>query len=527
MNKKISTILGFLIITSMFFVSCSVINTSLNSAPPPQMPEFSTVVEFHDHLIIATSDSSSGISPINYGVNDITQSGTSANKQYYYIPSWLPEDFTLDFITYSSWTITYIFTTVEYSDNPSSHEHILNNRIDFVWYSRANAAEGLNEVIEVHDLNLVEEITGLYYYDYAASNNLDVNLKRCYYWIQDDYLFHLGIPLRTFNNINGNLDEVTVNQLIMNSALKVEFVEDEFFEPPTSLELNEIEAELDISETILLTAEVTPDNATIDDVYWNTSDNRVATVDQGGLVTRVGPGSATITATTVANGLTATFELKGDPTDYEVTGISANEITNAGSKDIEVTVTFRNNMPVEGYVPIELLYSGVVYLSEDIYFNGTAGQTITKMYLIENLFPVDRCQIMARINYEYKYTEENPDNNSLPMAPKYVPVPHNDYAIIFMKVYQEDDQLHIDIAIQNRSYEDDAITLLILYGDEVFHDGPVFFKGIPYEVVLLSVTGPAGTPSQNKPVEAFINWWNRESEDNPDNNRMLYILNIE
>jgi len=34
-------------------------------------------------------------------------------------------------------------------------------------------------------------------------------------------------------------------------------------------------------------------------------------------------------------------------------------------------------------------------------------------------------------------------------------------------------------------------------------------------------------PVQGEQVEAFINWGNRESEENPNNNRMLWYIDIE
>jgi len=132
---------------------------------------------------------------------------------------------------------------------------------------------------------------------------------RTYSWIQHGQLFDLTIPLWTIDGSDGRINEFAANELIMNSAIKVDLVEGEEFVPPHTVEIDETEAELEIGESLELTAVVTPYNATISAVYWNSSDNRAATVDQNGLVTKVGPGPATITATTVANGLTATFEL--------------------------------------------------------------------------------------------------------------------------------------------------------------------------------------------------------------------------
>ena len=50
-------------------------------------------------------------------------------------------------------------------------------------------------------------------------------------------------------------------------------------------------------ETLTLTAVASPDHATDKTITWNTSDDKVATVDENGHVTAVAPGTATITAT--------------------------------------------------------------------------------------------------------------------------------------------------------------------------------------------------------------------------------------
>ncbi|SCJ46428.1 Endoglucanase precursor [uncultured Flavonifractor sp.] len=55
--------------------------------------------------------------------------------------------------------------------------------------------------------------------------------------------------------------------------------------------------DLAVGEKLQLTAEVKPDNATIKDVTWTSSDDTVLTVSASGLVTALKEGSATITAT--------------------------------------------------------------------------------------------------------------------------------------------------------------------------------------------------------------------------------------
>lgn len=65
----------------------------------------------------------------------------------------------------------------------------------------------------------------------------------------------------------------------------------------SSVELNKSEVTLDLQEVELLTATVSPDNATDPTVTWSSSDEAVATVNANGLVTAVATGTANITAT--------------------------------------------------------------------------------------------------------------------------------------------------------------------------------------------------------------------------------------
>ncbi len=62
-------------------------------------------------------------------------------------------------------------------------------------------------------------------------------------------------------------------------------------------------------ETLQLTATIYPDSATNKTVTWKSSDKTVATVDESGLVTAVGNGTANITATTEDGNYTATCQV--------------------------------------------------------------------------------------------------------------------------------------------------------------------------------------------------------------------------
>lgn len=81
--------------------------------------------------------------------------------------------------------------------------------------------------------------------------------------------------------------------------------------PPAGVTLDRNMVNLKVGSTVRLTATVAPYEATDKSVAWSSSDPGVATVDQNGVVTVVGPGTATITVSTVVANLTATCVVNG------------------------------------------------------------------------------------------------------------------------------------------------------------------------------------------------------------------------
>lgn len=78
----------------------------------------------------------------------------------------------------------------------------------------------------------------------------------------------------------------------------------------TSITLDETELQMRTGDEKTLNATVMPTNATDRSVIWRSTDSKVATVDENGVVKAVMPGTAKIICTTVDKGLTAICDVK-------------------------------------------------------------------------------------------------------------------------------------------------------------------------------------------------------------------------
>ena len=90
-----------------------------------------------------------------------------------------------------------------------------------------------------------------------------------------------------------------------------------------------------VSETLTLTATVAPEDATNKAVTWSSSDDTIATVENG-VVTGVAAGNATITVTTVDGGFTATCEIT---VTTPVTGVTVSPTTDSIAVNETLTLT--------------------------------------------------------------------------------------------------------------------------------------------------------------------------------------------
>lgn len=100
----------------------------------------------------------------------------------------------------------------------------------------------------------------------------------------------------------------------------------------TSVTLNQSTATVEAGKTVTLTATVAPENATNKTVTWASSNTGIATVD-GGVVTGVAAGEATITATADGKSATATITVTAASTDSGDSGSTDSGSGDSGSSE--------------------------------------------------------------------------------------------------------------------------------------------------------------------------------------------------
>jgi hypothetical protein len=254
---------------------------------------------FHDLLLSIRAYANSGNMPFNISDADRWDINRAVNHmglgdiEHYFIPSWIPEGFKLDSMSIHHRAAIYYFVTDGFDG--ISNENAMNTQISFSWTFGMNNAEDYfrNSTRQMGLNNPVDGIEIMYYRDYGTTSNPSANLARSYSWLHDGYVFRLDLPLWVI------AETPDIHYVVRNSVLNVEVIDGEYYVEPASIALTETTAQLPVGETLVLSADVLPANATIKNVMWSSSDNSVATVSQDGIVTWVGAGTATIAARTV------------------------------------------------------------------------------------------------------------------------------------------------------------------------------------------------------------------------------------
>ena len=111
----------------------------------------------------------------------------------------------------------------------------------------------------------------------------------------------------------------------------------------SGISLNKSEVSLHVNETEILTATITPENATDTSVLWESSNATIATVT-GGKITALRVGSATITATANDGGQIATCEVYVTPISVESVSLNYTQLSMlyGESKTLTASVTPQN-----------------------------------------------------------------------------------------------------------------------------------------------------------------------------------------
>ena len=104
----------------------------------------------------------------------------------------------------------------------------------------------------------------------------------------------------------------------------------------TSVTLNQVSIELKVGESVQLTATVQPSNATSKTITWSTSNSSVASIANG-LLTAIGEGSATITASAGGKSANCTVTVKQNV--IAVTSITLDQTSVELTEGDNVTIT--------------------------------------------------------------------------------------------------------------------------------------------------------------------------------------------
>lgn len=193
------------------------------------------------------------------------------------------------------------------------------------------------------------------------------------------------------NNNNATAEQITEAITALNGA-KEAFVKaqkagtKETVVKVDSVTLNNSSLTLTVDETATLTATVTPENATNKEIKWESNNQSIATVDENGTVTAVGEGTATITATSVADGTkyaTCTVTVnKAKPTvtGVVISGVQDNGLVEKnGNLTMSATVNMSDNT-TNNSVKWSYDNNGVATIDENsgvVTFVGTGSVTFT------------------------------------------------------------------------------------------------------------------------------------------------------
>jgi uncharacterized protein YjdB len=130
--------------------------------------------------------------------------------------------------------------------------------------------------------------------------------------------------------------------------------------PVTGIKLNIASLSVGIGQAVILTASITPENATNKSMTWKSSDTNVATVDSNGIVIGKAAGKAAITATTADGNYSAVCNI----TVYDVNNVI--RVTGISLDKTETTLTVGKVIILEAQItPLNATNKQVTWTSSD------------------------------------------------------------------------------------------------------------------------------------------------------------------
>ena len=272
--------------------------------------------------------------------------------------------------------------------------------------------------------------------------------------------------------------------------------------PVTEVQLDKTTADMEVGDSLTLTATILPENATVQEAIWSTSDETIATVNDG-VVTAVAEGEVTITAT--AGECTATCVITiTKPAPIPATGVSLNvseakvevgktltlaaAVTPSNTTDKTITWTSSNeNVATVNNGIVAAISAGETVITASIGdFQATCKVTVER---------VEDTDKIATVYFSYSHDAEfiKPQNGSVAALQK-LDVPCFDLALYGLEQY--------------KMAENDRPTMLHLYiyATEVLYyglDATEAGKGYLYNQELIgsnvfAVSGGAGSLCMDK-----------------------------
>ncbi|MCL2003146.1 MAG: Ig-like domain-containing protein [Oscillospiraceae bacterium] len=217
-----------------------------------------------------------------------------------------------------------------------------NTTLRAVWTAKPTTGITLNKSSTVINWNSSELLTVIF----TPSDTLDRRIN----WISSDN------TVATVNDnwrVTGHLEgTVTITAVLDSDGSIFDTLQVTVVEPgpssrvePEDIEIKEGNLDLDIGETEVLTTTVTPSNSTYQSVSWSSSNTSVATVDEYGVVTAVGKGTATITTAVnpapyahITDSITVTVTAPFVPVTM-ITGVNVNNMGRGGVRDLSIGAT--------------------------------------------------------------------------------------------------------------------------------------------------------------------------------------------